>query len=399
MVDGERVNRRQRQPRPVRADGSVRGRPHAALRVCSGSWPWRCCWWRPARRVGVRHRPRAAGRHLGRAGRSGAPGRWRCPWRAATWSDGGSPPAGALVTGVLAAAASAGQLVFLPLVATLARDHGWADPVPGHRGGGGGGRRAPGPAAVARAPPPDRGASHRSAGRCSRPAHVRPLGALGALRLAVRHRAFWFLAAGFAVCGASTKRARRDRTSSPPPTTTACRPRRASLLALVGLFDVAGTIASGWLTDGVDRAGCCWGTTRCAGCRCLLLRGCWPRTCSRRRGCSSCSTGWTGSPPSPRRSRWPVSTSGWPVGGVRVGVRLAPGGRRRHGPSPPAFCATAPAPTTARSGSAGCCACSRPCCRCGGGTAGRRPAPRPVSAATSGGSDWAARRRPRGSAR
>ncbi|NAZ85937.1 MFS transporter, partial [Kineococcus indalonis] len=78
------------------------------------------------------------------------------------------------------------------------------------------------------------------------------LSATAALRVAVRRRAFWFLAAGFAVCGASTNGlvgthfvpAAHDHGM---PATTA-----ASLLALVGLFDVAGTIASGWLTDRVD---------------------------------------------------------------------------------------------------------------------------------------------------
>ena len=63
---------------------------------------------------------------------------------------------------------------------------------------------------------------------------------------------FWLLAGGFAICGASTNglvgthfvTAAHDHGM---PATTA-----ASLLALVGLFDVAGTIFSGWLTDRVD---------------------------------------------------------------------------------------------------------------------------------------------------
>jgi predicted MFS family arabinose efflux permease len=67
-----------------------------------------------------------------------------------------------------------------------------------------------------------------------------------------RRPGFWLLAGGFAVCGASTNglvgthfvSAAHDH--GMPPTTA------ASLLALVGLFDVAGTIASGWLTDRVD---------------------------------------------------------------------------------------------------------------------------------------------------
>ena len=72
---------------------------------------------------------------------------------------------------------------------------------------------------------------------------------MGALAAAARTRAFWLLAAGFAICGATTSGlvqthfipAAHDHGM---PETTA-----ASLLALVGVFDVVGTIFSGWLTD------------------------------------------------------------------------------------------------------------------------------------------------------
>jgi predicted MFS family arabinose efflux permease len=76
--------------------------------------------------------------------------------------------------------------------------------------------------------------------------------ALGALRMASRTSAFWFLVGGFAICGASTNGlvgthfipAAHDHGL---PQTTA-----ASLLALVGLFDIVGTIFSGFLTDRLD---------------------------------------------------------------------------------------------------------------------------------------------------
>jgi predicted MFS family arabinose efflux permease len=63
---------------------------------------------------------------------------------------------------------------------------------------------------------------------------------------------FWLLAGGFAICGASTNGliathfvpAAHDHGMA---TTTA-----AGLLALVGVFDVVGTVFSGWLTDRVD---------------------------------------------------------------------------------------------------------------------------------------------------
>jgi predicted MFS family arabinose efflux permease len=68
----------------------------------------------------------------------------------------------------------------------------------------------------------------------------------------MRKPTFWLLAGGFAICGMSTNglvgthfvSAAHDHGM---PHTTA-----ASLLALVGLFDIAGTIASGWLTDRWD---------------------------------------------------------------------------------------------------------------------------------------------------
>lgn len=76
--------------------------------------------------------------------------------------------------------------------------------------------------------------------------------AIKALRDASRTRAFWALAVGFAIFGASTNGligthfvpAAHDHGMA---ATTA-----AGLLAVVGVFDVVGTIASGWLTDRVD---------------------------------------------------------------------------------------------------------------------------------------------------
>jgi predicted MFS family arabinose efflux permease len=69
------------------------------------------------------------------------------------------------------------------------------------------------------------------------------------LRSASRNRTFWALAAGFAICGATTNGligthfipSAHDHGM---PETTA-----AGLLAVVGIFDILGTIASGWLTD------------------------------------------------------------------------------------------------------------------------------------------------------
>jgi predicted MFS family arabinose efflux permease len=76
--------------------------------------------------------------------------------------------------------------------------------------------------------------------------------AIRSLLTAARTRPFWLLAASFAICGATTNGliathfipAAHDHGM---PITVA-----AGLLAVVGVFDVCGTIASGWLTDRFD---------------------------------------------------------------------------------------------------------------------------------------------------
>ncbi|WP_063050155.1 MFS transporter [Nocardia arthritidis] len=160
-----------------------------------------------------------------------------------------------LVTGVLTAAGATGQLIFLPLVSALAHAHGWRVPSLIVAG-----------AAVAVAPlallfirdyPSDLGvraygAEPDSAVGLRVPAAGGASRALTVLATIARRPGFWLLAGGFAVCGASTNglvgthfvTAAHDH--GMPPTTA------ASLLAVVGIFDVAGTIASGWLTDRMD---------------------------------------------------------------------------------------------------------------------------------------------------
>ena len=165
-----------------------------------------------------------------------------------------------LVIGILTAGSAAGQLVFLPFIAMLAQDPGW--------------RQASlliaagalavvplvlkflknSPADVGALPygetAPEEGTAEPSAdavesGRSSNAA-VR---ALQVLRRASKVRTFWALVAGFAICGATTNGligthfipSAHDHGM---PETTA-----AGLLAVVGIFDILGTIASGWLTD------------------------------------------------------------------------------------------------------------------------------------------------------
>src|SRR5689334_7005765 len=165
-----------------------------------------------------------------------------------------------LVTGVFSAAGAAGQLVFLPGIAALATGPGWrwaAVVVTGAAL-----LLVPLVALVVRDRPADLGLRPYGAepGQAldEQPAERRGAGegparaALRTLRESSRSRTFWILVGTFWICGWSTNGligthfipAAHDHGM---PETTA-----AGLLALVGVFDLVGTIASGWLTDRVD---------------------------------------------------------------------------------------------------------------------------------------------------
>ncbi|MGW4891450.1 MFS transporter [Kitasatospora sp. NPDC004240] len=160
-----------------------------------------------------------------------------------------------LVTGVLTAAGAAGNLVFLPLGAWLVEHHGWRSAVVAVS-------LAASAVAVPvllfmRERPADLGLLPYGATEPPAPP-VRDGGALArslrVLRQASGSRTFWLLAGSFAICGATTAGlvgthfipAAHDHGM---PVTTA-----AGLLALIGVFDVIGTIASGWFTDRFDSA-------------------------------------------------------------------------------------------------------------------------------------------------
>jgi len=161
-----------------------------------------------------------------------------------------------LVSGILTAAGATGQLVFLPLVATLATDHGWR--LPALVVAGAALAVVPVVVLLLRDHPADVGLTAYGAPQgtpVARPPVLPGSSALRAVRTlrdAASTRTFWLLAGGFAICGASTNglvgthfvSAAHDHGM---PHTTA-----ASLLALVGLFDIAGTVLSGWLTDRID---------------------------------------------------------------------------------------------------------------------------------------------------
>ena len=153
------------------------------------------------------------------------------------------------------------------------------------------------------------------------------------LRESARSRTFWILFVTFWICGWSTNGligthfipAAHDH--GMPATTS------AGLLALIGIFDIIGTVASGWLTDRVDSATCCSATTSSAGSRCSPCPGCSARTSTRACSSSSCSTASTGWRRCRRRSRCAASTSASRRSGrgLRLGLRRAHGRRRRRG--------------------------------------------------------------------
>ena len=163
-----------------------------------------------------------------------------------------------LVSGVLTAGSATGQLIFLPVIAAAAEDIGW-------RGASlviAGGALAVVPLVwiFLRNRPSDLGVARYGESAEPIASAPRPRGtawgaarlALTTLRDAAHTRTFWALAAGFAICGATTNGligthfipSAHDHGM---PTTTA-----AGLLAVVGVFDILGTVFSGWLTDRVN---------------------------------------------------------------------------------------------------------------------------------------------------
>ncbi|QCB96656.1 MFS transporter [Arthrobacter sp. PAMC25564] len=174
-----------------------------------------------------------------------------------------------LVTGILTAGSAAGQLVFLPLIAALAQDPGWrqaslligagalavvplvlkflknspadvgALPYGAEAGAGAGAPAAADADAVAPAP----------AGGSAGPRPNAAVRALQVLKRASRVRTFWALVAGFAICGATTNGLIGTHFIPSAHDHGMAETTAAGLLAVVGIFDILGTIASGWLTD------------------------------------------------------------------------------------------------------------------------------------------------------
>jgi MFS family permease len=159
-----------------------------------------------------------------------------------------------LVVGILTAAAASGQLVFLPGLSKLAVDPGW--------------RASSLVVAIAayvmvpliylflKESPESIGTTPYGAVSDWQP----PLldkgnaakNAIDSLKAAMKVRNFWYLSGSFFVCGLSTSGLIGTHFIPAAHDHGMVTVTAASLLALIGVFDVIGTIGSGYLTDRID---------------------------------------------------------------------------------------------------------------------------------------------------
>jgi MFS family permease len=155
-----------------------------------------------------------------------------------------------LAMGLLTASASTGQLVFLPLLASIIERHGWRPAV--LLVAGAAALAAPLVALLLRERPGDVGLAPYGAGGAApmAPASTRPVRtALAALAEGMRSRDFWLLAATFVICGASTNGLIGTHLVPAAHDHGIPEVRAASLLALMGVFDILGTTGAGWMSD------------------------------------------------------------------------------------------------------------------------------------------------------
>jgi sugar phosphate permease len=153
-----------------------------------------------------------------------------------------------LVTGIFGASTSAGQLVFYPLLTTLAVNIGWRSsalvlasitiailvPV----------------LLFMRSDPSEVG--QRPLGANSDTPLTPPQADLGIMAKALRHPDFWLLAITFYICGATSNGLIGQHLIPHAVDHGLAQPVAASMVALMGAFNFVGTIASGWLTDRYD---------------------------------------------------------------------------------------------------------------------------------------------------
>ena len=153
-----------------------------------------------------------------------------------------------LVVGIFGAASSAGQLLFYPLLSAMVEGSGWrssalmlaaaaallAIPV----------------ALLMRNDPSDIGLAPLGESAAER--RVERTAEAGAMGRAVKTPTFWLLAGTFFVCGFSSNGVVGQHFIAHAVDHGFTPGVAAEALALMGLFNFFGTIASGWLTDRID---------------------------------------------------------------------------------------------------------------------------------------------------
>jgi sugar phosphate permease len=159
-----------------------------------------------------------------------------------------------LALGLLTASSATGQLIFLPVLAQLVVGSGWrwavivvacvALLI------------APITFLIMRDRPQDKGLKPLGlpdTETIPTPSAGNPfVAAISALRMASRSREFWILAGSFFICGASTNGLIGTHLIPACMDHGIPEVRAAGLLAMMGIFDLVGTTASGWLSDRYD---------------------------------------------------------------------------------------------------------------------------------------------------
>jgi sugar phosphate permease len=158
-----------------------------------------------------------------------------------------------LVMGLLTASSATGQLVFLPVLAWLAQNHGWR--AVSYTAAGAALLLIPAVALLMRDRPADLGLAPYGGTTIEPATHTGQnpaMRALRALRTGLASRDFWLLSGSFFICGASTNGLIGTHLIPACVDHGIPEVRAAGLLAVMGIFDFVGTTGSGWLTDRVD---------------------------------------------------------------------------------------------------------------------------------------------------
>ena len=158
-----------------------------------------------------------------------------------------------LAMGILTASTATGQLIFLPILASVIQRSGWRFGILIVASAAA--LMIPVVFALLRERPADVGLSAYGgtdsaapAASTTNPARV----AIEALRDGLRSRDFWLLSLTFVICGASTNGLVGTHLIPAAHDHGIPEVRAAGLLAIMGIFDLAGTTASGWLSDRWD---------------------------------------------------------------------------------------------------------------------------------------------------